>query len=194
LIVMYGSAGRPTRDVRLVGILLLCAAFAVACSVPIPGRGGAPTRREGPVISDPEAWQRVNLPLVQEYLLTLPESQRGQSLGGILLSDGTRWFEGYTYLGAPQSDHPGLQVRLLRDPRGRVRAYLRLDEGSDPYPLGPCTGSETPGIRARQLTGEVHAWYALAPEHGFVYTVCPLPEWLADVGADAVPPEPAPTP
>jgi len=182
------------RDVRPVAALLLCTALAMACSIPIPGRGGGTKRREGPIISDPEAWQRVNSPLVQEYLGTLPESQRGQLLGGILLSDGTRWFEGQTYLGAPQTDHPGLQVRLLRDPSGRVRAYLRLDEGSDPYPLGPCTQSETPGIRARALTGEVHAWYSLTPEHGFVYTVCPLPAWLDAVGADAVPSLPAPTP
>jgi hypothetical protein len=178
-----GPAGRVGKW-RCIGLvaLLLCVVLGPGCVV--PGRGGPPKHRDGHVVSDPAAWQRANAPLVEEYLATLPDSQKGQLLGGILLSDGTRWFEGYRYLGKPQTDHVGLQVRMLRDQRGRVLAYMRLDEGSEPLPLQPCKGKENPGIRARQLTGEVYAWYALAPDQGFVYTACPPEAWLSQLGLD----------
>jgi hypothetical protein len=122
------------------------------------------------------AWYAANAPIVEEYLTTLSDSQIGTPLGGIPLSDGKRWFEGDIYLGRPENLPDAVHIVLLRRSE-QVVAYLWIDEGGEPFPLEAC-GKKGASIRARRLGGTVHAWRALRPEHGIVYTECPPAEWL----------------
>jgi len=170
--------GRRARLARLV--LAAC----LACGTPsaTTGCGGGrslPPRDEAGLARYPGSgpWQGHNLPLVKEYLSTLPDDSIGQPVKGILLSDGERWLEGYVFRGRPAADPaPGLHVVLL-ETDGELRAYLWLDEGADPYELPVCAGEEE-GIRARELTGRVFTWRSLRPEHGIVYSPCPSAAWL----------------
>jgi hypothetical protein len=163
----------PSRWLALLSLLSL---LAVGCAgLPLIGssKDPAPPLRQ----SMSAQWYEANAPLVQEYLAHQPDSARGKALAGIPLSDGTRWFEGDVYLGRRLDIAPGLIVVLLERESER-RAYLWLEEGSDPMPLLVCHSGDDEGIRARRLGGAMYAWRELRPEHGIVVTICPPAEWL----------------
>jgi len=125
----------------------------------------------------PPEWYTTNVPLMAAYLETLPDAAIGQTLDGILISDGRRWFEGFTYLGQPEDLPDGLRVRMLDDGT-RPRAYMWLDDGSEPYSLVACSEPPFKGIRAVKLGDGPYAWKSLQPEHGVVFTPCMPPTWL----------------
>ena len=155
--------------------LLFCLGLVLAgCGSFGPGSGrGEHTPSHIPGTRE---WYESSTPIVKEYLTTLPDDAIGRPLDGIRLSDGGRWFEGYTYLGRPRNLPPQLRVTMMRV-EGRVVAFMWVEEGGEPFALAACEGEDL-GIRARRLEGTVLAWQALRPEHGVVSTPCPPEAWL----------------
>jgi hypothetical protein len=171
----------PGRSTSLAGALGLALALS-ACG----GGGGGPVYDDRPPIARPGSpeWTRSSMPLVRAYLTTLSPLVVGQPLDGIRLSDGRRWFEGYVYLGRPKGTPDDLFVVLMRD-QAQILAFMWVEPGGEPFPLANCGGSHKPGIRARRLSGQVHTWKTVRPEHGIVYTTCPPEAWIP---ADLPPP------
>jgi len=160
---------RPTGLVVAIAAL----AFALACGRSLP-MGPKPASSPIETRGSPE-WSATNAPFVSEYLTTLSNEVVGESVDGITLSDGRRWFEGYVYLGPLTGLPPETNGRLFRVD-DEERAYLWLEEGAEALALEPC-GEADEGIRARRWSGEVLPWKALRAEHGVVYTACPREAW-----------------
>jgi hypothetical protein len=164
--------GRWIRWSRVLGTLAVLT--ALAC-----GGGAGPTKRPESALEVPASreWYETNIPIVEAYLKTLPESDVGQPIDGILLSDGQRIFAGDIYQGVPPSLPVGVQARLMQHAE-RTVAYIWIEEGGEPLALEPCGSGEQEGIRARRLGGGTFAWKALTSKHGMVYTACPPESWL----------------
>ena len=136
---------------------------------------------EARISATPE-WFASNGPLLAEYLRTLPPSAVGKPLRGIRLSGesgDSRWLEGQTYLGVPDTIPAGVGVRMIDDGR-RVVAYVWVERGGGEFLLEPCESGEQEGIRARRAGGGPYAWKTLKPQHGLVYTACPPEDWVPD--------------
>ena len=116
------------------------------------------------------------MPIAIEYLRTLPDERIGRPLGGISLSDGQRWLEGWIYRGVVEVEHPGMNVVVAQSPLGERATFVWIEDGGEPWPLPAC-GGDGVGIRARTLAGQVYTWRALRPEHGIVQPVCPPEGW-----------------
>ncbi len=165
---------------RGIGLLVL---VAVGCGGGAPAVDDrAPRARPG----SPE-WTRSSEPLVRAFLSTLSPLVIGQPLDGIRLSDDERWFEGDIYLGRPTGTPAGLFVVMLKH-EGETLAYMWAEPEAEPFELEGCDEEHKPGIRARRLSGHVHTWKTVRPEHGVVYTECPPETWIppgaASPGAD----------
>jgi hypothetical protein len=143
------------------------------------GPGREPPASSGPPITVPgtQEWYLANEPIVEEYLTTLPDSARGSVLNGIKLSDGRRWFAGFTYLGRVEGLPTGTNVAMFRE-HDKVMAFMWIAEDGEPLPLEACESGQNKGIRARKLAGQVYAWKALSPGHGVVVTPCPPDAWI----------------
>lgn len=180
---------RPARAVLVPPVLrallpaLGVAALAAGCALGGAGGGGGPVYEES---MSPD-WYATNAPLLIDYLDTLPDSAVGRPLDGILLSDGKRRLEGFTYLGRPKGLPEGVNVRLVDDGT-RAIAYIWLDPDAAAFPLEPCPDGPQRGIRARRAGGGPYAWRALEPSHGLVYTICPPEAWLPADRPSARPP------
>lgn len=155
----------------------------IACG----GGRGAPT---GPPITNPgsAAWYTSSSPLAVEYLRTLPNDLLGKELGGILLSDGKRWLQGFVYLGRVSVDHPGMTVVSVQLPPEKPVTFVWIEPDGEAWPLPACEPIEK-GVRARTLSGQVYTWKALRPGAGIVSLECPPPFWPAPGPARAVAPE-----
>ena len=105
---------RRSALARAVSIAILASGLLLAPSGcgkqrPLPPRdeeGLAAYPGSGP-------WRQRNLPLLKEYLATLPADAVGRPVRGITLSDGSRWLEGYVFRGRPSGLEAGLHVALL---------------------------------------------------------------------------------
>jgi hypothetical protein len=62
---------------------------------------------------------------------------------------------------------------------GKVLAYMWAEPGAEPFALVGCSEAHKPGIRARRLSGHVHTWKTVRPEHGILFTSCPPATWIA---------------
>ena len=157
---------RPPVDWAVMALSLLVAGCGLL------GRGGGPVMTE----SMTPQWYAQNAVILTDYLETLPASQIGQPLSGILLSDGKHWLAGEVYLGIPADLPEGVNVRLLRQD-DEVTAYIWLDPGAAPLDLSPCESGPQRGIRARRAGGGTYTWRTLQADHGLVYTICPPAAW-----------------
>jgi hypothetical protein len=181
----------PTADIhtrsrtRTAAIVVLLLALPLAAC----GRGGgAPA---GPPIVNPgsAAWYASSSPLAVEYLRTLPNDQLGKELGGIQLSDGKRWLQGFVYLGRVSVDHPGMTVVSVQLPPEKPVTFVWIEPDGEAWPLPACEPVEK-GVRARTLSGQVYTWKALRPGAGIVSLECPPPFWPAPGPARAREPKP----
>lgn len=166
-----GTKGVERPNQRPCWALVILALLVGGCG--LLGRGGEPVMTE----SMTPQWYAQNAVILTDYLDTLPASQIGHPLSGILLSDGEHWLAGEVYLGSPADLPEGVNVRLLSQD-GEVTAYIWLDPGAAPLDLTPCESGPQRGIRARRAGGGAYTWRTLKPDHGLVYTICPPANWL----------------
>ena len=140
---------------------------------------------------DLEAWLACNNPRAIRYLAALSQSDVGNVLRGVRLTDGTVAAKGYRLIALPKTPK-GVHIVVVRRPKrsapnaadgflpGGDGAFVWVEAGGPEVLLAKCP--ESAFENQYVLSGDVYTWKAVQPGHGVVEVGCIKPEWMPSAG------------
>jgi hypothetical protein len=125
---------------------------------------------------DVDTFDSCNNPKVIKYLEKLTKKDKGITLKGVRLTDGTIELKGYIFLVEAKNVGKGVHLYIFSFKKYRI-AYIWIDEDGTELNLPSCPQSVS-FESTYGLSGDVYTFAALQPGHGVVHTMCVKKEWL----------------
>ncbi len=132
-------------------------------------------------------WLSENNPIVINYLTSLSDSNLGQAVQGVRLSDGSYELKGYQYLGRIINEANKSYVYVFRTLKFGYVAYIWVATNGRPLTLParckePDSNFAYPGWSGAVLSGDSYTYNVVQPKNEIVTTHCLKMEWLSHVG------------
>lgn len=118
----------------------------------------------------------IDNPRVLTYLASLKDSDIGQKVKGVKLSDGTLELKGSELLGFKRLSAKKQHIYLFKSEDGVV-AYVWIDTGGKSLTI-PVDKSGSPGENAHILSGDTYTYPIVEGGDGVVILTGATPEWF----------------
>ncbi len=116
-------------------------------------------------------------PRMIAYLESLGDADRGRTVSGVALSDGTKELRGSTFVGSRILKNRRQHIYLFRT-EGDFRAYVWVAAGGKPLVIPP-DRSGSPGENAYLLSGDIYTFGEVHADDGLVVLTGASPAWMA---------------